>query len=109
LQKAWADLEQIQAAGLAKSIGVSNYLPDDIEKTLKTAKVIPAVNQIEFHPYLQHQPLLEVHKKHGIATAAYGPLSAVTKAKPGPVDECVTHYPFLRVRLERRRRLLAPG
>jgi len=86
LQSAWATMEKVQAAGLAKSIGVSNYLPQHIEATLKTAKVVPAVNQIEFHPYLQHPELLKVHKQHGIATVAYGPLTAVTKAKPGPID-----------------------
>jgi diketogulonate reductase-like aldo/keto reductase len=53
---------------------------------LRTAKVVPVCNQIEFHPYLQRQELLELHKQHGIATTAYGPLTAVTKAKPGPLD-----------------------
>lgn len=80
-------MEAVQAAGLAKSIGVSNYLIPHLEATLKTAKVVPAINQIEYHPYLQHGPLLDFHKKHGIATAAYGPLSAATKAKPGPLDD----------------------
>jgi diketogulonate reductase-like aldo/keto reductase len=74
-------MESIQAKGLAKSIGVSNYLPAHLNALLKTAKVVPACNQIEFHPYL---PL---HKKHGIATTAYGPLTAATKAAPGPLDD----------------------
>jgi len=86
LQKAWAAMEEVRKSGKAKSIGVSNYLPQHLEATLQTATVPPAVNQIEYHPYLQHRPLLDYHKKHNIATAAYGPLSAVTKAKPGPVD-----------------------
>jgi len=87
LQKAWASLEKLKEAGLTKSIGVSNYLPSHLDATLKTAKIVPAINQIEFHPYLQHPELLAYHKKHGIATSAYGPLSAVTKAKPGPIDD----------------------
>ncbi|KAF2182703.1 aldo-keto reductase family 1 member C13 [Zopfia rhizophila CBS 207.26] len=87
LQAAWATMEVVQQAGLAKSIGVSNYLPKRLEAILKTAKVVPACNQIEFHPYLQHTGLLDFHKKHGIATTAYGPLTAVTKAKPGPADD----------------------
>lgn len=91
LQKAWAAMEQVKADGLAKSIGVSNYLPWQIEATLKTAKEVPSINQIEFHPYLQHGEgngnLLELHKKHNIATAAYGPLQPMTKAAPGPVDD----------------------
>jgi diketogulonate reductase-like aldo/keto reductase len=89
-QKAWATMEALQQAGLAKSIGVSNYLPVHLNAILKTAKVIPACNQIEFHPYLQRTELLALHKKHGIATTAYGPLTAATKAKPGPVDDYVS-------------------
>lgn len=80
-------MEAVQQAGLAKSIGVSNFYPKHLNAILKTAKVIPACNQIEFHPYLQHPELLDLHKQHGIATTAYAPLSAVTKAKPGPLDD----------------------
>jgi diketogulonate reductase-like aldo/keto reductase len=89
ISKAWAELEKIQASGRAKSIGVSNFLPKDLAPILESGKVVPSINQIEFHPYLQHPALVELHKKHGIATAAYGPLSAVTKAKPGPVDPVI--------------------
>lgn len=87
LQAKWADMEAIQASGRAKSIGVSNFLIPHLEVILKTAKVVPAINQIEYHPYLQHGPLLDFHKKHKIATSAYGPLTAVVKASPGPLDE----------------------
>jgi diketogulonate reductase-like aldo/keto reductase len=82
-------MEALQQAGLTKSIGVSNYLPVHLNAILKTAKVVPACNQIEFHPYLQRTELLALHKKHGIATTAFGPLTAVTKAKPGPIDDYV--------------------
>jgi diketogulonate reductase-like aldo/keto reductase len=86
LQKKWADLEEIHATGKAKSIGVSNFLQKDLEAILKTAKIVPAINQIEYHPYLQHGDLVEFHKKHGIATSAYGPLTAAIRATPGPLD-----------------------
>ena len=86
LQKAWTAMERVKASGKARSIGVSNYLIPHLEATLKVASSPPSINQIEFHPYLQHGPLLDYHKQHNIATAAYGPLTAVTKAKPGPVD-----------------------
>jgi len=89
LQKSWADMEAVRQSGLARSIGVSNYLPNHLAAVLKTAKVVPACNQIEFHPYLQREELLHFHKQHGIATAAYGPLTAATKAKPGPLDDYV--------------------
>ena len=87
LQSTWAQMEKIKASGKARSIGVSNYFPQHLEPLLKTAKIPPAINQIEFHPYLQHPELLALHKKYNIATSAYGPLSAATKAKPGPADE----------------------
>jgi diketogulonate reductase-like aldo/keto reductase len=83
-------MEAIQQSGLAKSIGVSNYLPIHLNAILKTATVVPACNQIECNPYLQRTELLALHKKHGIATAAYSPLAAATKAKPGPVDDYVS-------------------
>ena len=80
-------MESVQAAGLTKSIGVSNFLPQHLEVLLKTAKVIPACNQIEFHPYLQRTQLLEFNKQHGIATTAFGPLSAIIRGAPGPADD----------------------
>jgi diketogulonate reductase-like aldo/keto reductase len=85
-QNAWTAMEQVKEGGKAKSIGVSNYLKPHIEATLKTAKYPPAMNQIEFHPYLQHGDLLSYHKNKNIAVAAYGPLVPVTRAKGGPLD-----------------------
>jgi diketogulonate reductase-like aldo/keto reductase len=87
LQKKWADMEAIHASGRTKSIGVSNFLRPDLEAILSTAKVVPAVNQIEYHPYLQHGDLIPFHQKHKITTVAYGPLTAIAKASPGPLDE----------------------
>ncbi|PFH60035.1 hypothetical protein XA68_11556 [Ophiocordyceps unilateralis] len=86
LQQKWADLEAIKASGRAKSIGVSNFLQEHIETLLKTAKVPPAINQIEFHPYLQHGDLLDFLRKNNIAVSCYGPLTPLTSAKGGPVD-----------------------
>lgn len=86
MQKKWAEMEAIKASGKAKSIGVSNFLQEHLEVILKTAKVVPSINQIEFHPYLQHGDLLEFHRQQGIAVAAYGPLVPVVRAKGGPVD-----------------------
>ncbi|CAK7230774.1 hypothetical protein SCUCBS95973_007686 [Sporothrix curviconia] len=86
IQKRWAELEAIQASGRATSIGVSNFLQKHLEPLLKTAKVKPAINQIEFHPYLQHGDLVPFHRKHGIATSAYSPLTPLVRAKGGPLD-----------------------
>ncbi|KAK4175949.1 NADP-dependent oxidoreductase domain-containing protein [Triangularia setosa] len=90
LQAAWADMEKIKESGRAKSIGVSNFLIPHLEAILATAKYPPVINQIEYHPYLQHVTpegnLVEFHRQHNIALSAYSPLTAITKAKGGPVD-----------------------
>ncbi|KAH8770118.1 aldo/keto reductase [Diaporthe sp. PMI_573] len=87
LQQKWAEMEVIKASGRAKSIGLSNFLQKHLEIVLETAKIPPAINQIEFHPYLQHGDLLDFHRKNNIAVSAYAGLTAVTKAKPGPLDD----------------------
>lgn len=80
-------METVLAAGLTKSIGVSNCLARHLETIASVAKIAPSVNQIEFHPYLQHSgSLLDYHKAHSIATLGYAPLTPVTRASPGPVD-----------------------
>lgn len=86
LQKKWAQMEEVAASGKAKSIGVSNFLRPHLDAVLKTAKVRPAINQIELHPYLQHGDLLAYHKSKDIKVAAYGPLLPLTKLKGGPLD-----------------------
>jgi diketogulonate reductase-like aldo/keto reductase len=86
-QAKWKQMEELKAAGLTRSIGVSNYLPEHLDWLLETATTPPSINQIEFHPYLQHAGLIDYHKKHGIALSAYGPHTPVTKAPGGPVDD----------------------
>lgn len=86
LQAAWAAMEQVKASGKAWSIGVSNFLQSHLETILKTAEVVPSVNQIEFHPYLQHGDLLKYHESQGIQTASYSGLVPLTRAPGGPLD-----------------------
>ncbi|KAF5722437.1 monooxygenase [Fusarium mundagurra] len=86
LQEAWAVLEAIKQSGKARSIGVSNFIQEHLETILATAKIPPAINQIEYHPYLQHGNLIEYHRKNNIALSAYAPLTAIIRARPGPVD-----------------------
>ena len=80
-------METVQKSGKALSIGVSNYLESHLQSTLATATIPPALNQIEFHFYLQHAPsLLQFHRDNNIALACYGAQQPITKAAPGPVD-----------------------
>ncbi|KAK0199491.1 NADP-dependent oxidoreductase domain-containing protein [Desarmillaria ectypa] len=71
--ESYAEMEKIYASGRAKAIGVSNFSIKTLEELLKTATVIPAVNQIERHPYLAEHDLTAYHKKKGISTEAYSP------------------------------------
>ncbi|GIK02637.1 hypothetical protein Aspvir_006693 [Aspergillus viridinutans] len=87
LQEAWAAMEKVKAAGKARSIGVSNFLQSHLEAILKSAKVTPSINQIEYHPYLQHGGLVPFQGDKGIKTASYGPLTPITRAKDVPLGE----------------------
>ncbi len=70
----WRALEQIQASGKARSIGVSNFQPDHLERIVSNSDTVPAVNQVELHPAFQQRELRAVHERHGIHTESWGPL-----------------------------------
>jgi diketogulonate reductase-like aldo/keto reductase len=110
--KAWSLMEDVLKEGKTRSIGVSNYMIDEMTEMLETAKVsqiirwitplhgwgylppvfamqvIPAVNQIEFHPYCYPylESLVRLCHERGITIECYGPLSPITKGKGGPLD-----------------------
>ncbi|MYW62679.1 aldo/keto reductase [Streptomyces sp. SID8379] len=66
--------EKIYADGRAKAIGVSNFLPEHLDRLTGETSIIPAVNQIELHPHLQQHASREKHAELGIATEAWSPL-----------------------------------
>ncbi|MEU1470475.1 aldo/keto reductase [Streptomyces sp. NPDC005761] len=68
--------EKIYADGRAKAIGVSNFLPEHLERLLGETSVVPALNQIELHPQLQQAESRALHARHGIATEAWSPLGS---------------------------------
>ncbi|WP_328886001.1 aldo/keto reductase [Streptomyces sp. NBC_00316] len=68
--------ERIYADGRAKAIGVSNFLPEHLERLLGETSVVPVINQIELHPQLQQAESRAFHAKHGIATEAWSPLGS---------------------------------
>ncbi|UQA97683.1 aldo/keto reductase [Streptomyces halobius] len=70
----WRTFEEIAKSGRAKAIGVSNFLPEHLERLLGETSVVPAVNQIELHPQLQQAESRAFHARHGIATEAWSPL-----------------------------------
>lgn len=71
----WRAMEELQADGKIKSIGVSNFWQEHLEVLFKTANVIPAVNQIEFHPGYWQSELTEFCKKNGITVESWSPLA----------------------------------
>ncbi|WP_432525054.1 aldo/keto reductase [Kineococcus sp. SYSU DK006] len=68
--------EKIYADGRARAIGVSNFQPHHLRHLLEQTSVVPAVNQVELHPFFQQADLRAVDAQHGIVTEAYSPLSS---------------------------------
>ncbi|KAJ7601047.1 NADP-dependent oxidoreductase domain-containing protein [Mycena floridula] len=85
---AWKQFQQIKADGLAKSIGVSNFMVEDLEQVINIGKSPPVVNQIQLHPYnyVEMKPVLEYCKAKNIVIEAYGSLAPLTTYPGGPVD-----------------------
>ena len=71
----WRAMEELQADGKIKSIGVSNFWQEHLEVLFQTAKVIPAVNQIEFHPGYWQPKLTEFCENHDIKVESWSPLA----------------------------------
>ena len=78
-------METIYKEGRAKAIGVCNFDIEHLQRILDECEVVPAVNQVECHPYLQQNELKEFCKEHGIALEAYSPLMNGTKVLHDPV------------------------
>ena len=72
--ESWLALEEILESGRAKSIGVSNFKPHHLQPVLDVATIVPAVNQVEFHPYFQQREVAEFNAVHGIVTESWSPL-----------------------------------
>ncbi|KAK3364443.1 NADP-dependent oxidoreductase domain-containing protein [Lasiosphaeria hispida] len=72
----WKQMEELLTTGKAKAIGVSNYSKKYLEELLPHATVIPAVNQIENHPSLPQQEIVDLCKEKGIHIMAYSPLGS---------------------------------
>ncbi|QSL66530.1 hypothetical protein MERGE_000910 [Pneumocystis wakefieldiae] len=74
--KTWRSLEGLLNTGKVKAIGVSNFSTVNLEKLLKTAEIIPAVNQCELHPYLSQEKLLKYCNEKGIHLTSYSPFGS---------------------------------
>src|SRR5438270_3179081 len=76
--EAYRALEALLADGKVRAIGVSNFMVEHLKMLLDHCKVVPAVNQIECHPYFQQRPVQEFARAHGIVTQAWSPIGGIT-------------------------------
>ncbi|HLS61828.1 MAG TPA: aldo/keto reductase [Ruania sp.] len=75
---AYRALEKLLADGKVRAIGVSNFMPDVLERLLEQVEVVPAVNQVEVHPYFCQPEVQQADKEHGILTQAWSPMGGIT-------------------------------
>ena len=77
----WRAMVWLLREGKARAIGVSNYTIDDLKEILQDSDIVPAVNQVEFHPFLYQKELLGFCEKNTIQLEAYSPLTRGKKLK----------------------------
>lgn len=83
----YAAMEKLLATGKTKAIGVCNFTVNKLQDLLSKTKVVPAVNQIEAHPYLQQPALVEFCKSKNILIEAYSPLGNNQTGEPKVIDD----------------------
>jgi 2,5-diketo-D-gluconate reductase A len=71
----WHVLEEFASDGRARSIGVSNFQPAHLDRITKESDTVPAVNQVEVHPYFTNEEARAYGREHGIATEAWSPIA----------------------------------
>jgi len=81
----WQAFETLLADGVVRAIGVSNFHAPHLQRVIDESGTVPAVNQIELHPYLTQQPLREFDTRHRIATEAWSPLASGGNVLADPV------------------------
>jgi 2,5-diketo-D-gluconate reductase A len=80
---AYRALEKLLADGKVRAIGVSNFMTDHLDRLLDETSVVPAVNQIEVHPYFRQSEVLAADAAHGILSQAWSPIGGITFYRDG--------------------------
>lgn len=88
----WKAMEELYRSGIVKAIGVSNFMLPQLKALLEMAEVIPAVNQIEFHPGYVQQELVDFCKEEGIAIEAWSPIGSGRLLKDEDLIEIAEKY-----------------
>lgn len=90
--ESWKAMEQLLADGKCRAIGVSNFMVHHLKELLENANIIPAVNQVEFHPFLFNKDLLEFCRNNTILLEAYSPLTKSKKINDISLLNIATNY-----------------
>ena len=88
----WRAFERIRDEGRARSIGVSNFRVEDLERLRAEAESLPTVNQIELHPRLQQAELRAWHAEHGVVTEAWSPLAQGELLSEETIETIAAHH-----------------
>jgi 2,5-diketo-D-gluconate reductase A len=91
---AWQAAEKLLADGKVRAIGVSNFSPDHLKRLLEAATVVPAVNQVEVHPFFANATVQAADATLGIVTQAWSPIGGIHRyrpADPGHVADALAH------------------
>lgn len=91
-KETWKALEKLLHDGKCRAVGVSNYTIAHLKETIGYAEVVPAVNQVEFHPWLFQNDLLEFCNKEKIQLEAYSPLARAQKLDSPILERIGSHY-----------------
>ncbi|KAF2076741.1 hypothetical protein CYY_001930 [Polysphondylium violaceum] len=86
-EQTWRAFEKLYQDKKCRSIGVSNYTVAHLEELISKSSIVPAVNQVEFHPFLYQKELLDFCNKHGIVLEAYASLTRAKKMDDDKITE----------------------
>ncbi|MGC5165053.1 aldo/keto reductase [Rhodococcus sp. DT1] len=80
---AYKALETLLADGKVRAIGVSNFMPDHLDRLMEATSIVPAINQIEVHPYFRQSAVLEADAENGTVSQAWSPIGGITFYRNG--------------------------
>ncbi|MDQ0209171.1 aldo/keto reductase [Alkalicoccobacillus murimartini] len=89
--EAWQALVDAQKWGLIRSIGVSNFLPEHLERIIQETGVTPSINQVELHPYFSQETQRSFDQEHGIVTESWSPLGRASHVLENKEIQTIAH------------------
>lgn len=92
---AYRALETLLNEGKVRAIGISNFMVDQLTELLDKATVVPAVNQVEVHPYFQQREVQALNAKNGILTQAWSPIGGITFYREGGEHSSTLEEPVI--------------